>query len=336
MFRGKNLRLAHRAAFLNGIMSYLASPLWLGFLILSTIETTRLVLWPINYFPSPYQLFPLWPEWDPQKALMLILTTFGLLFFPKFLAIADAILQNRSAQFGGKLKLFGSVLMEIVVSALLAPIRMLSHSRYVIEALLNITLRWAGQNRSSETGWWPAFTSHAPGMILALSWSLFALWLKPMFFYWSLPVALPLIFAAPISVLLSKVSFGQRLKKRGWLLTPEERSGSKLVDDLDEFQQRYPHAEPWSAFTSAILNPKINRFQIAMARETRGSIRRATLVELCERCLQQGPDGLSKTEKNLLAKDAQSLRWLHQQAWRTPASSPWGKLLNPALVAVKD
>ncbi|MGB5540805.1 MAG: glucans biosynthesis glucosyltransferase MdoH, partial [Gammaproteobacteria bacterium] len=45
----RKLRLAHRLAFLNGIMSYLTSPLWLAFLVLTSIETTRLVLWPINY-----------------------------------------------------------------------------------------------------------------------------------------------------------------------------------------------------------------------------------------------------------------------------------------------
>ncbi|WP_202987625.1 glucans biosynthesis glucosyltransferase MdoH [Cellvibrio polysaccharolyticus] len=329
MFRGSRIRLAHRAAFLNGIMSYLASPLWLGFLILSTIATTSLVLWPINYFPDPHQLFPLWPEWDPQKALILILTTFGLLFAPKFLAIADAMIQGRSKQFGGKLKMLGSVLFEIVVSALLAPIRMLSHSRYVLEALFNFTLRWAGQNRTDETGWWSAFTSHAPGMVLALSWSLFALWLQPMFFYWSLPVALPLIFAAPISVLLSKVQTGQKLRRKGWLLTPEERSGSVLVDDLEEFQEHYHIDSDWPPFIASILNPKINRFQIAMARDTKGEARLANLKALREKCLEEGADALTTVEKNRLAKDANSLRWLHEQAWRSPPESYWGRLLNP-------
>ena len=43
-----------------------------------------------------------------------------------------------------------------------------------------------------------------------------------MFFYWSLPVALPLILAAPVSVLLSRVKLGQGLRTRGWLLPAEE------------------------------------------------------------------------------------------------------------------
>lgn len=329
MLCGSRLRLAHRAALLNGIMSYLASPLWLAFLVLSTIETTRLVLWPINYFPDPHQLFPLWPEWDPRKALILILTTFSLLFLPKFLALADALIQGRAKAFGGRLKMLGSVLLEILISALLAPVRMLAHSRHVLEALFNFTLRWAGQNRTDELTWKTAFASHAPGMLLALCWSSFALWLKPMFFYWSLPVALPLIFAAPISVLLSRVQTGQQLRRKGWLLTPEEYAGSGLVDDLDDFQQQYHIDSPWPPFIASLLNPRINRFQVAMARDIQGEARRVQLRELGERCIAKGANALTTAEKNMLARDATSLRWLHEQAWLSPPDSPWGRLLNP-------
>ena len=141
LFFGRKLRMAHRMAFLNGVMSYMASPLWLTFLVLATIETTRLVLWPINYFPQAYSLFPLWPEWRPEWAFRLAVSTIFLLFFPKILAILDVGLSRRRRQFGGLLRLTRSVFLEMLVSTLLAPIRMLAHSRYVIEALFNVTLR---------------------------------------------------------------------------------------------------------------------------------------------------------------------------------------------------
>ncbi len=51
--------------------------------------------------------------------------------------------------------------------------------------------------------------SQAPGTLLAIAWSGLALALDPMFFFWSLPVALPLILAAPTSVLLSRVAIGE-------------------------------------------------------------------------------------------------------------------------------
>src|SRR5690606_40852481 len=95
------LRLAHRMAFLNGILSYVASPLWLAFLLLATLETTQLVLWPINYFPDEPSLFPLWPEWRPEWALGLAGGTLFLLFFPKVLALLDILLSGRKREYGG-------------------------------------------------------------------------------------------------------------------------------------------------------------------------------------------------------------------------------------------
>src|SRR5690606_10867294 len=137
--------------------------------------------------------FPLWPEWRPEWALGLAGGTLFLLFFPKLLALLDVLLSGRKHDYGGLGAVGRSILLEMLISALLAPIRMLAHSRYVIEALFNVTLRWAGQNRSEETGWLDAIVNQAPGTLLALGWAGFALWLDPMFFYWSLPVAVPLI-----------------------------------------------------------------------------------------------------------------------------------------------
>lgn len=325
MLGSRKLKFAHRMAFLNGIMSYLASPLWLAFLVLTTIATTRLVLWPINYFPDPYQLFPLWPQWQPYRAATLVICTFGLLFLPKFLGLADAALTQRVRAFGGFFRLLGSVFLEIVVSALLAPIRMLSHSRYVVEALSNVNLRWAGQNRTSETGWLEAFIYQAPGSILGLGWALFALWLKPMFFYWSLPVALPLIFAAPISVMLSRVQLGQSLRRRGWLMTGEEAFGSKLLEDMASSPltgKRQP------GFCESIIHPGYNALQVSLGRTAASGLRRQRLEQLCQRCLEQGPEGLDRTEQNLLAQDAQAMAQLHHQVWRVAPGSTWGRLLH--------
>src|SRR5690606_40867194 len=120
---------------------YVASPLWLAFLLLATLETTQLVLWPINYFPDEPSLFPLWPEWRPEWALGLAGGTLFLLFFPKLLALLDVLLSGRKRDYGGLGAVGRSILLEMLISALLAPIRMLAHSRYVIEALFNVTLR---------------------------------------------------------------------------------------------------------------------------------------------------------------------------------------------------
>lgn len=324
------LRWAHRMAFINGIMSYVASPLWFAFLALSTVSAARLVLQPIEYFPQSHSLFPQWPQWDPLTALMLVASTLFLLFFPKLLAILDALLSGRSKAHGGVLRMLLSVKLEMLVSTLLAPIRMLAHSRYVIEALFNVSLRWAGQNRGDETSWAAAISSQAPGSILAIGWAAFALWLDPMFFYWSLPVAIPLILAAPTSVLFSRSSLGDALRRGGLLLVPQERDGNAVIADMENGAPLGPRQgdDDTGAFVEAIIDPVLNRMHADAARGRAAGAKREQLRQLCARCMLNGPTALTPKQLSLLAQDRESLQWLHQAAWRAPADSFWGRELH--------
>ena len=324
------LRWAHRMAFINGIMSYLASPLWLAFLALSTISAARLVLQPIEYFPQSHSLFPQWPQWDPLTALKLAGSTLFLLFFPKLLAVIDVLLSGRRQAHGGMLRTLLSVGVEMLISTLLAPIRMLAHSRYVIEALLNVSLRWAGQNRGDETSWATAISNQAPGSILAASWAGFAWWLDPMFFYWSLPVAIPLILAAPTSVLFSRNSLGDALRRAGLLLVPQERQDTALLDDLEHGAPLGPRQgdDDTGAFVEAIIDPVLNRMHADAARGRAAGAKREQLLQLCERCMRDGPSALTPKQLSLLAQDGESLQWLHRAVWRAPADSFWGHELR--------
>src|SRR5690554_7335794 len=86
---------------------------------------------------------------------------------------------------------------------------MLAHSHAVISALFNVRLSWAGQNRTEETGWREASVRHLPGLLIGGAWSAFAWTLDPMFFFWSLPVSIPLLLAAPTTVWLSRLQSGR-------------------------------------------------------------------------------------------------------------------------------
>ncbi len=326
----KRLRFAHRMAFLNGVMSYIASPLWLAFLILTTLETTYLVLRTINYFPQEHSLFPVWPEWHPEWALQLAIGTLGLLFFPKILALVDVLVSGRRKAFGGFFCLKISVLLEMIFSTLLAPIRMLSHTRYVIEALFNVSLRWAGQNRSNETRWLAAIIDQGPGTLIALAWSGFAWWLDPMFFYWSLPIAIPLALAAPTTVLLSRVNIGQWFKKYRLFITPEEKQTNELLTMSNQpvlttsFTSR-------AVFVEAILHPLLNQVHQQLARSAHRGQKQKYLLACCQRCLTQGIEGLTQKQMTMLASHKESLALLHREAWQADVSSYWGKELTRRL-----
>ena len=325
---GRGIRFTHRMVFLNGILSYLASPLWLAFLVLTTLETTRLTLWPINYFPEPHSLFPLWPEWHPQWAVGLATATTFLLFFPKLLAVFDAVLNGVTRAFGGFIRMILSVLAELFVSTLLAPIRMLAHTRYVVEALLNLRLQWGAQNRSAETPWRSALLRHTPGAAMAVGWAAFAFWLQPLFFFWSLPIAVPLALAAPISVWLSRRRLGARWRRRGLLAVSEDAVSPELLRDLSGPPILPPTPAGLSHFEYAVLVPDANAVHLGLARARGGAMRRMRLGKLAERCLREGPGALTRHEIALLAQDRESLAWLHREAWRSPPSGYWGRLLE--------
>ncbi|AKO52782.1 glucosyl transferase [Marinobacter psychrophilus] len=325
---GRRICLAHRMAFLNGIMAYVASPLWLAFLALTTVAAAELTLSPIEYFPAGHEgLFPLWPEWRPEWALTLALSTLALLFVPKFLAIIDAIIHGLAKGFGGPWRLFLSVWVEIVFSVLLAPIRMLAHSRFVIASLLNVSLSWAGQNRTEETGWREALITQAPGLIMGGSWAVFAWWLDVSFFIWSLPVAVPLILAAPTSVLLSRVRVGQAIRRAGLLLIPEELAPLPLLKNAAE--NRAQPASPWSIgrFEQAVLVPLVHQQQLALARPDRHSRRAVRLNSLVDQCIRTGPAALNKKQISELCQDRVALAELHRRAWIAPTESYWGQAI---------
>lgn len=322
---GRRIRFANRMVFFYGIMSYLASPLWLMFLALSAAEMTRFVLWPIEYFPEAPSLFPLWPHWNPHWAMWLAGSTAVVLFLPKLLAVFDLLLTGQARAYGGTARLMLSTLLELVVSILLAPIRMLAHTRFVIEALLNVSLRWAGQNRSDETCWGAAIRHYAPSTLLALAWSGFAYWLNPIYFYWSLPVTLALALAAPSTVLLSRIAPGDWLRRRRLLSVPEEHVPPEVIERLGAALAAPAPNSPLSQFELAVIDPQLNALHAALARQRSC---KGSLLQLRARCLESGPQALSPEERAQLAQDGECLSWLHRAAWRAQPASYWGRLLD--------
>jgi membrane glycosyltransferase len=150
----KGLFGAHRALFVNGALSYVSALLWNGFLIASTLEALLIALREPVYFPEGRSLFPEWPVWRADWALALLAVTAIILFVPKLLAVALITMRREAKQYGGLFRLLPSVLVEIALSSLFAPIRMVFHTRFVAMNLLGRTVTWkSGKREDSETSW---------------------------------------------------------------------------------------------------------------------------------------------------------------------------------------
>src|SRR5438128_2612718 len=160
LFMMKGLHIAHRAVFMSGVMAYLSALLWFVFLLLSTVLLALHTLSEPKYFVQPYQLFPLWPEWHAEWAVALFGATALLLFLPKILSVL-LIWARGAKRYGGPWHLMSSMLAEFALSVMLAPIRMLFHTQFVLAAFFGWAVQWKSPPREdSETTWTEALRRH--------------------------------------------------------------------------------------------------------------------------------------------------------------------------------
>ena len=320
LFLANGVHPAHRAVFMTGVAAYVSAPLWFLFLLLSTAQLAVHALVVPEYFTHPFQLFPVWPEWNPQRAIALFSATAALLFLPKILSVVLIWIQG-AKKFGGILKLGLSMLMELVFSALLAPIRMLFHTGFVIAPLLGRGIQWKSPPReNAETGWSEALQRHGRHTLLGLVWAAGVYWLKPSYLFWLLPVVGALILSIPISVFSSRISLGQYLRRKNFFLIPEELS---MPDELRDTQQHAALAPAAPDFKDAVLNPAINAMICAVAAARLRTLRVAdSRTQLVRRALLEGPDVLDSSHKMHLLNDPIALSRLHFDVWASEDAHP--------------
>ena len=322
---------AHRVLFLNGAMSYISSFLWFLFLVLSTTEVVAETFMEPVYFPAPMMLFPEWPvSWHPGGVLSLLGATAVILFLPKLLNWLLHVIKGRSSLFGGPLGMACSILVEIVGSTLIAPIRMLSHSRTVIGVLCGWKVGWGAQQRDDMgTPWLDAVRFHLSAAVIGFVWGIVVLLLNPLFFIWISPVVVSLILAIPVSVFSSRAGMGKLFQRWGVFITPEEKHVPQIQQEYLELAQTAwsrlscRMTEGGCGFARAVIDPATNALHRAGLRGPRRlseSVRRRR-SDLIGKALALGPDALSDREKKELLYDAEAMGRLHHAAWTLPDES---------------
>jgi membrane glycosyltransferase len=173
-------------------------------------------------------------------------------------------------------------------------------------------------------------------MIFGLGWGVSAYLLSPAFFAWLSPVVMPLVLAAPLSILLSQGRLGRAARRWGLFLTPEETAPPyelrRLEQNLAECYRHLPPLEPLRAdygLLQAVLDPYVNALHVALLRQRRRTEEsREWFAQLRERLLRDGPDRFTPREKMALLLDADSMMELHRDLWsaRTEDLAPWWRL----------
>jgi membrane glycosyltransferase len=263
------LHPATRQHFATGIAGYLASPLWLCQLVVGILLVLQTATERPDYFGGA-GFSPVFPRFDPVRALQLFGLTMAVLLAPKFLGLILALLDGPVRRAcGGAGRLVVSSLVEILLSALVAPVAMVIQSGSVMGILLGRDTGWNPQRR--DDGSIPMrdiIARHRWHMALGLVAGIAAFALATSLFLWMSPTILGLVLAIPISWASGQLGLGLALKRRLLLATPEEatppeialragalaaRNAAQGLDDADALEAL--HADPTLAEAHARMLP---------------------------------------------------------------------------------
>lgn len=334
----KGFHMVNRIHFILGILSYLASPLWLALVVTSTviaanISATGLALRPVESFAQ-------YLRWSyPEQAVWLFIYTMGLLFLPKVLALWD--LRKRTSKiagFGGWSGILKSVIMETLVFTLLAPVLMLFHTWFIFNTLSGKKVSWGAQRRvGGESAWTESLAAHGLQTALGLAAAFVVMHIDLMLAAWMSPMLLGLIFSIPLSYITGSVQLGQILKKHGFFQTIEETQPLPEISQLEAIRTFHEDTHPPSAalrphygFLQAVLDPYVNAVHVSLLRSKddppaksreRFQLLRGILID-------EGPQALTPHERLSLLLDPESMHALHYEIWSSPSSrlAEWWKL----------
>ena len=302
------LHPVHRAMFVTGTMAYASAPLWLAFLLLSSLMA---IASSADDGAGLLGQLAAGATGGSVAMTLLALATATMLVLPKGLALALVLIRREQQRFGGTLRLLASGALELLVSVLLAPVRMMFHAQFVLAALTGWKIKWRSPPREAQaTTWGQALRLHGPHAVIALAWLGAALLtLGTGEVLWLLPVLLPLVLAAPLSVLGSLPSLGARLKAARLFAVPEETWTPALLRASQRYAQQ-PMLAP--TFEQAVREGRLAaRIGGAMGwRDTQHGLRGARRLALVERATHEGLQVLSSDERMRLLSEPPALALL--------------------------
>ena len=321
----KGLTWPNRAHFLIGIGSYVMSSIWLAMLVTGAFLTVQSLVYQTQYFGDGPQLFPNWPIFDAQRMMWLLGLSMALLFLPKIVGAARAIaLPSLRRAFGGGWRILGGTVVEVILSALLAPILMLFQVRQVAEILSGRDSGWSSQSRDAAVmPWCEAFRRHGIQLLIGAAASAAVLHYATDQLIWVAPVLLGLVLA-PV---LSRVT-GQDIDTPlvGLLSIPEDRNPPAVALRAAELRTVYEATASLSPLDLLVDAPlRMNHLStlppelmVKAGSRLNQITARAKLEEATDPV--QALEWLTKEELEALLASPEMLTWIDQAFARASAN----------------
>ena len=212
----KGFHWINRLQLLMGASAFLTSPLWL-LLLVGTLAASHLT--PDRVLTAP-------PSW-------LLAATIALLFGPKIAALVWVSTDDGLRRsLGGGHRVLKGVALDVPLSMLLAPVTMLTQTMSIVDIVLGRPSGWAAQRRDVES---IRFVDAA----IAFRWHIVlgAAFVAAMVVglegaFWTLPVAIGLLFAPWTVTYTGSAEIGARLAQRGIFAHGGEAESDEEVGPL--------------------------------------------------------------------------------------------------------
>ncbi len=327
LIAASGLHPMNRLHLFMGAFSYLASPIWLAFLVASCAVALEHRNAPREYF-SIESLFPTWPHSHATEAGMLLAATLIFLFGPKILGFLDLCRSpKRLATHSGMFNAGCGVVLESIFSVLLAPILMVFQVWAVGSVIAGRDVAWTPQKRRGwKIGFARAASAYGGITVIGLALSIAAYILVPDVFPWLIPVIIGPIAIVPLSLLLGSVEYGRWFRRRGLLQVPSETSPDSILEFFRNAQRQLEsdiekNLGGQSMFLRVIADPIVNAIHIVLLRASdKDSTNRPDTRRLVSKFREAGPESLSAEDQRALLSDPDGMAALHAELW-TPDSA---------------
>ncbi len=266
--------LPTRLHIFSGLMSYLSAVFWLSLIIVGLAIAIQAAVVRPEYF-SDLSLFPIWPVFDAERALNLFYISMSLIAAPKVFGWFAAMINiPRCFRFGGPILLTLSTLLEIFMSALYAPILMVSQFGVVMAILRGKDSGWMPQSRDDGALKWAVVArTHFGHTLFGIIVATIALMLSKELFFWLLPVTAGLMLSIPLSWLSGGIRRMRIVPMLGLLRAPHEKRAAPILTQLQKNMQSLPQRHEASPLPRLLANPKLCKWHLAQLPNTpKGSV----------------------------------------------------------------
>jgi membrane glycosyltransferase len=229
----------NRAHMWIGVMSYLASPLWLLLIAVGLGVTAHIATVQFEYFTDEVSLFPRWPRFDTERMIALFVVAMATLLAPKILGLLRALITRELIGRVGLVRLVLGVAGETILSALYAPIMMLIQTRQVWEILRGQDSGWTTQSRQrAGSPWRTLLRRHWMHMIAGLGVAAGLMFISLPLLVWMAPALVGLVLALPLSAASGSEFFAKLTRIFGFFWIPEEVTIPTVIRQRDVLERR--------------------------------------------------------------------------------------------------